>query len=222
MKYEIRSGPSYSLLEVTLEPGQSIVAESGAMSWMSDTVRMSTSTRGGVLSGLGRSVLGGESFFQNTYSAEGGAGVIGLAPGQPGAVVPHLMGGGELMLEKNAYLASDETVRVNSDFQGLRGLFNEGLFILRASGRGHLFFNGYGDVTEVEVDGSYIVDNGHAVAWEPSLQYTITKGKSIRSFLFSDQLLLRFSGRGKLWVQSRNPRALASWVFPFRPAPPRN
>lgn len=218
MNYEIRSDPSYSVLEVTLEPGQSIVAESGAMSWMSDTVRMSTSTRGGVLSGLGRSVLGGESFFQNTYTAEGGSGVIGLAPGQPGAVIPHLMGGGELMLEKNAYLASAEGVRVNSDFQGLRGLFNEGLFILRASGHGILFFNAYGDVSEIEVDGSYVVDNGHAVAWEPSLAYTLTKGKSIRSFLFSDQLLLRFEGRGKVWVQSRNPRSLASWVFPFRPS----
>ena len=218
MNYEIRSDPSYSVLEVTLEPGQSIVAESGAMSWMSDTIRMSTSTRGGIMSGLGRSVLGGESFFQNTYGAEGAPGTIGLAPGQPGDIIPHLITGDELMLEKNAYLASAEGVRVNSDFQGLRGLFNEGLFILRASGHGILFFNAYGDVSEIEVDGSYVVDNGHAVAWEPSLSYTLTKGKSIRSFLFSDQLLLRFEGRGKVWVQSRNPRSLASWVFPFRPS----
>ena len=218
MEYEIQNGPSYSLLEVSLEPGQTIVAEAGAMSWMSDAIRMSTSTRGGVLSGLGRSVLGGESFFQNTYSAEGGAGSIGLAPGQPGDIIPHLITGDELMLEKNAYLASAEGVRVNSDFQGLRGLFNEGLFVLRASGHGILFFNGYGDVSEIEVDGSYVVDNGHAVAWEPSLSYTLTKGKSVRSFLFSDQLLLRFEGRGKVWVQSRNPRSLASWVFPFRPS----
>ena len=218
MNYEIRSEPSYSLLEVTLDPGQTIVAESGAMSWMSDTIRMSTSTRGGVMSGLGRTVLGGESFFQNTYSAEGGTGTIGLAPGQPGAIIPRLITGDELMLEKNAYLASAEGVRVNSDFQGLRGLFNEGLFILRASGHGVLFFNAYGDVSEIDVDGSYVVDNGHAVAWEPSLSYTLTKGKSIRSFLFSDQLLLRFEGRGKVWTQSRDPRSLASWVFPFRPA----
>ena len=66
------------------------------------------------------------------------------------------------------------------------------------------------------MDGSYIVDNGHAVAWEPTLRYEITRGRSIRSFLFSDQLLLRFRGRGRLWVQSRNPQVLANWVHPYR------
>ena len=216
MEYTIQSQPSYSLLEVTLDESDSIAAEAGAMAWMSDNIQMSTSVRGGVLSGLGRSVLGGESFFQNTYHAEGGQGQLGLAPGQPGDIVAYDMRGNDLYLEKSAYLASGQNVRVDSQFEGLRGLFNEGLFILRASGRGKLFFNSYGDVQEIDVDGSYIVDNSHAVAWEPTLEYRITRGRKIRSFLFSDQLLLRFSGRGKLWVQSRNPQALASWVFPFR------
>ena len=219
MEYTIESRPSYSLLEATLGNGETIVAESGAMTWMSGDIRMSTSMRGGVLSGLGRSVLGGESFFQNTFQAAGAGGIVGLAPGQPGDIVAHEMTrGAELYLEKSAYLASQEGVNINTDFQGLSGLFNEGLFILRASGSGMLFFNAYGDVEEVEVDGAYRVDNGHAVAWEPTLDYQIIRGgRSIRSFLFSDQLILRFTGHGKLWVQSRNPRSLASWVFPFRP-----
>ncbi len=219
MDYTIQSQPSYSLLEATLGDGETIVAESGAMTWMSGDIQMTTSTRGGILSGLGRAALGGESFFQNTFQGEGGGGMVGLAPGQPGDIVAYEMPmGSELYLEKNAYLASEEGVNINTDFQGLRGLFNEGLFILRASGSGLLFFNSYGDVEEVEVEGSYRVDNGHAVAWEPSLEYQIIRGgKSIRSFLFSDQLILRFTGYGKLWVQSRNPRSLASWVFPFRP-----
>ncbi len=219
MDYTIQSQPSYSLLEASLSNGESIVAESGAMTWMSGDIRMSTSTRGGILSGLGRSVLGGESFFQNTFQAEGAGGMVGLAPGQPGDIVAYEMTSGkDLFLEKSAYLASEEGVKINSDFQGLSGLFNEGLFILRASGSGMLFFNAYGDIEEVEVNGSYRVDNGHAVAWEPTLEYQIIRGgRSIRSFLFSDQLILRFTGHGKLWVQSRNPRSLASWVFPFRP-----
>ena len=216
MEYTIQSQPSYSLLEVTLDQDDSIVAESGAMAWMSDNIQMSTSTRGGVLTGIRRSVLGGESFFQNTFHAEGGQGVLGLAPGQPGDIVAYDMRGADLYLEKNAYLASGTNVRIDSKFEGLRGLFNEGLFVLRASGRGKLFFNSYGDVQEIDVDGSYIVDNSHAVAWEPTLEYQITRGRKIRSFLFSDQLLLRFTGRGRLWVQSRNPQALANWVNPFR------
>jgi uncharacterized protein (TIGR00266 family) len=217
LEYTIQSQPSYSLLEVTLDENDSLAAESGAMAWMSDNIRMTTSTRGGVLTGIRRSVLGGESFFQNTYRAEGGNGVIGLAPGQSGNIVAHDMDRDELFLEKNAYLASTPDIHTDSNFQGLRGLFNEGLFVLTVGGTGTLFFNGYGDVERIDVDGSYVIDNGHAVAWEPSLSYHLTKARRIRSFLFSDQVLMRFEGRGRLWVQSRNPRTLADWVYPFRP-----
>ena len=224
MKYEINCRLSYSVLELHLEPEEQVVTEAGAMVWMSDNMRVSTSTRGGVMSGLKRSVLGGESFFQNTYEAQGGAGLLGLAPGQPGDIVAHEMDGGELFLEKNAYLASSPEIKTGSNFQGLVGLFNEGLFVLTVNGTGTLFFNAYGDIQEIEVDGEYTVDNGHAVAWEPSLDYHLTRSRRIRSFLFSDQILMQFSGQGKLWVQSRNPRSLANWVYPFRPveSPPNN
>lgn len=217
MRYTIEAQPSYSALEVTIDPGEQVVSESGAMAWMSPNVRIQTSTRGGLMAALSRSMLTGESFFQNTYEAFDTPGMVGLTPGQPGDIVAHEMTGGELLLEKDAYLASDPGVRLDSNFQGLTGLFNEGLFVLRASGNGTLFFNAYGDIEEIDLDGEYIVDNGHAVAWDSSLRYTLTRARQIRSFLFSDQLLMRFSGRGKLWVQSRNPRSFANWVVPFRP-----
>ena len=134
-----------------------------------------------------------------------------------GAVVPHEMTGGELFLEKGAYLASQEGVTCDAKWDGLKGLFNEGFFVLRVTGAGKLFFNAYGDVQEVQVDGEYTVDNGFAVAWEPTLQYQLTRARKIRSFLFSDQLLLRFTGRGRLWVQTRSPNAMANWIHPFRP-----
>ena len=216
MKYEIQNRPASSVLEVTIDPSESIVAESGAMVWMSDSIELSTSARGGVFKSLRRSVLGGESFFQNVFEARDVPGLVGLAPGQPGDIVAVDLSKGDILMEDSAYLASEQGVEIDSDFAGLRGLFNEGLFILRASGSGQLFFTGYGDIEEVEVDGSYIVDNGYAVAWEPTLRYDITRGRSIRSFLFSDQLLLRFRGRGRLWVQSRNPQSLANWVHPYR------
>ena len=216
MDYSIESGPSNSVLEITLSAGEQIVSEAGAMAWMSSNIQIETGARGGIMSSLGRSVLGGESFFQNTYSAVGESGQIGLTPGQPGQVIAYEMRGGELLLEKDAYLASEPSVKLNTDFRGLRGLFNEGMFILRASGSGMLFFDAYGDIEQVEVNGDYVVDNGHAVAWEPGLSYTLTRARQIRSFLFSDQLLLRFSGIGKLWVQSRNPKSLANWLYPFR------
>ena len=216
MDYTIDARPSYSLLEVTLAPGEELVTEAGAMAWMDSNLEVETSTRGGLMSGVKRAIGGGESFFQNTYTAQGAPGVIGLAPGQPGDIYGYEMNGGELLLERGAYLASTTDIETNADFQGLRGLFNEGLFILRVSGSGLLFFNAYGDIQEIEVDGSYVVDNGHAVAWEPSLDYRLTRAGRIRSFLFSDQIIMEFSGRGRLWVQSRNPRSFANWISPFR------
>ena len=215
MKYSIDGGQAFSVLNVTLEPGEQVVSESGAMSWMDPHMKVQTAARGGILAGLSRALLTGESFFQNTYSVEGKAGTVAFVPGSPGAIIAHTMTG-DLNLEKGAYLASDTGVTIHSKFEGLKGLFNEGLFVMRATGKGVLFFGGYGDVQEVQVDGEYLVDNGYAVAWDAGLTYTLTKAKKIRSFLFGDQLLLRFSGRGRLWVQSRSSATLANFFHPFR------
>jgi uncharacterized protein (TIGR00266 family) len=217
MKHTIQCQPSYSVLEVELDPGEQVVADSGAMAWMSSNIKTTTTTRGGVLAGLKRTMLSGESFFQNTFEAEGSPGMIGFAPGAVGDIREYQMTGSELYLEKGAYLASSPDVQCDAKFDGLRGLFNEGFFVLRVTGSGTLFFNSYGDMEEIQVDGSYTLDNGYAVAWEPTLQYQLTRSRKIRAFLFSDQLLMNFSGRGKLWVQSRSPRTLSNWVHPFRP-----
>jgi uncharacterized protein (TIGR00266 family) len=217
MQYQILCQPSFSVLEVSLNPGEKIVAEAGAMAWTEGPIRTETSTRGGVLKGLKRAMLAGESLFQNTYLAETAGAKVALVPPVAGDIVPYQLAGGELFLEKGAYLAATEDVHCDSKFEGLRGFFNEGLFVLRVTGTGTLFFGSYGAVEEVQVNGQYTVDNGYAVAWEPTLQYRLTRAKRIRSFLFSDQLLLSFSGTGRLWVQSRSPISLANWVYPFRP-----
>ena len=209
-------------MEVELEAGERIVAESGAMAWMSANMQTETSTRGGIMAGMKRKLLSGESFFQNTYYPEGGSGSVTFAPGSAGDIVAHELQDGELLLEKGAYLASSEGITCDSKWDGLRGFFNEGMFVLRVTGTGTLFFHAYGDVYPIDIDGEYVVDNGFAVAWEPQLTYQLTRGRKIRSFLFSDQLLLRFSGKGRIWLQSRSPRALAAWVYPFRPVESSN
>ena len=141
MEYTIEAQPSYSLLEVTLDSGEQIVAEAGAMTWMDANVHVETSVRGGLLSGIKRTLLSGESFLQNTYTARDGRATVGFGPGQPGDIHAYEMDGGELLLERGAYLVSTTGVETNADFQGLRGLFNEGLFVLRLSGSGLVFFN---------------------------------------------------------------------------------
>ena len=217
MEYTIEARPTYTYLELTLSPGESVVAEAGSMAWMSPGLSIHTSTRGGIMAGLTRTALTGEGFFQNTYEARNESGFLGLTPAQPGDIVAYQMAGRELLLEKGAYLASHPDVKLSSNFQGLKGLFNEGMFVLRATGNGLLFFNAYGDIEKIELDGEYIIDNGLAVAWDANLSYRITRARSLGSFMFSDRLLMRFSGRGNLWVQSRRPQGLAAWAHPFRP-----
>ena len=136
MEYTIEARPTYTYLEITLTPGEKVVAEAGAMAWMSPGLQIKTSTRGGIMAGLTRSALTGESFFQNTYEAINEPGRLGLTPSQPGDIEAYQMTGKELLLEKGAYLASHPDVKLSSNFQGLRGLFNEGMFVLRATGNG--------------------------------------------------------------------------------------
>lgn len=214
MNYEIKGGPSFEVLEVTLQPGERIVTEAGAMAWMDPSLEVQTSTRGGLWKAIKRSV-GGESFFQNTYTATARPGLIGLAPGSAGQIRSYDLAG-ELFLERGAYLASAPEVEVSAKWDGFKGLFSEGLFVLKASGQGPLFFNAYGALETVEVEGSYTIDSGYAVAWEPSLSWRLTRARKIRSFLFSDQLLVRFEGRGRLWIQTRSSPSFANWVHPYR------
>ena len=216
MQYEIQCEGSYPVLEVSLSSGETLVSEAGAMIWMDPGIDCKTAARGGLGASLKRRLLTGESFFQNSYSSSSG-GKVSLAPGQAGDIMITEMDGQKLMLERGAYLASGPDVSIGSNFKGLKGLFSEGMFVLEATGSGPMFWNGYGDVIEIQVEGDYIVDNGYAVAWDASLDYAIERSsKKIRSFLFGDQLIMRFRGHGRLWVQSRSPRSLASWVYPFR------
>ena len=217
MEFTIESGPSFSALEVRLEQGESIHAEAGAMAWMDRNISTTTAMRGGLLRGLKRAALAGQSLFQNTYEAGHGGGRLTLCPGQTGDLVHIALEGDEILMEHGAWLAAGGEIEVGTHFQGLKGFFHEGLFAVKASGRGDLFFGGYGDVHPVEVEGTLRVDTGHAVAWEGSLDWRLTRGgQKIRAFLFSDMLMTEFSGKGRIWIQSRNPQSLADWVHPFR------
>ena len=216
MKYNIVCEPSYSLAEITLDSGESVIVDPGAMAWMDTTIKPKTEMKGGFFAGITRK-FAGESFFLNTYTAEGGLGTIGIAPGYSGDIIVKELNDETLYMERGAYLCHVGNIETSATWEGFTGAFAEGMLGLRVSGTGLLFFGSYGDIQEVEVDGSYTVDNGYAVAWEQTLDYSIGRtGRSIRSFLFGDQLICRYHGAGKLWIQTRSPRNLAAWVQPFR------
>jgi len=207
MDIKIAHQPSYAMAVCNLEEGESIKAESGAMLSMSSNVDIATSS-GGVFKGLKKALLGGESFFTNVFTAKDAPGEVCLAPTMPGDIVNIPMDG-ELIIQGTSFLASDTEIDLDTKYKGFKGLFSgEGMFMLKASGRGNILVNCFGAIHPVEVDGEYIVDTGHVVAFESTLDYKVKSVGGIMATLFSGEgLISRFSGKGKLWIQSRNPDA---------------
>ena len=216
MRFDIQGNPDYGDLTVWLDQDESILAESGAMSRMTADTQVKGRVVGGILSAAARKFLGGESFFLGEYTPPV-EGFVSLSPSVPGTVLHRPLAGDSLLLTATSFLACTPGVRVGTKFGGLRAFFSrEGLFVLECSGTGDLFFNAYGGVVERDIDGSFTVDNGHVVAWEPSLSYTIGGMGGFKQTLFSGEgLVMRFEGRGKLWLQSRHLKAVAGWITPY-------
>ena len=213
MEHKIVGRPDYAIARILLSPGESLWAESGAMVAHSG-LQVETSSRGGVMAGLARKVLTGETFFQNKWI---GPGQIDVAPGVPGDVL-HVPLDGELFIQRGSYMACAESVEVTSELGGLRTLFAEGdLFILKATGTGDLFLASYGAIDRIDVDGAYSIDNGHLVAWEGSLDVNVERVGSWKSTLLSGEgIVVRLRGSGRVWIQSRSIPPFVSWVHPFR------
>lgn len=219
MKVRLMYPESNSMLEFKLEKGECIKAESGAMVGMSSTVEVDTHLEGGILAGLGRMFLSGENFFFETLRATRGDGSVFVAPSAPGdVVILELDGSVDYNVEKGGYLASEESVSVSTTAQNLlQGFFSgEGFFIIKVSGQGKVAISSFGAIHEVSlaVGEEYIVDNSHLVAWPSYMTYNIEKASSgwISSFTSGEGLVCRFKGPGKIYIQTRNPKAFANFV----------
>ncbi len=219
MKYEIKSSPDFAMIDVRLDKGDSIVAESGAMVSMSMNVKMKTQARGGILAAAKRKLLGGESLFQNTFTAEADGAQVMLAPGSPGDVIPfELEAGRSLMIQSSAYVAATPEVVLDTKWGGAKGFFSGvGLFLLKATGPGTVFVASYGAIFPKKCDGEYIVDTDHIVAFQDSVTYSISKVGGIKSLFFGGEgLVAKFNGTGMIYAQTRSPSSLASFFHPFR------
>lgn len=161
-----------------------------------------------------RKMIGGDTFFVNHFSAPQG-GWVWLAPAMSGSVRHHPMQGQKLMLNAGAYVASAGDIDLKVRFGGLRALLSkEGAFFVEASGQGELWFTSYGAIDEVPVNGTYVVDNGHLVAFDSSLNFKIrSAGGGLMGFVASGEgLVCEFTGQGRVFIQSRNTSALVNWV----------
>ena len=231
MQIALESKPSYGMAVVTLDAGEEITAESGAMVAMSSQLTVDTTfngTGGGglldffqaALVGLVRKFLAGETMFVNTYKANSAGQQVMLAPAMSGDVVQvSLSGGRAVTVQAGSYLASTKGVKEDLIWGGFSMLFSgEGAFFLKCSGEGELLINSYGAINKVEVDGSYRVDTSHVVAFEGDLRYTIKKAGGWKSTLLSGEgLVLEFTGKGTVWLQTRSVASLVGWVSPLLP-----
>ena len=223
MQVEIRYQPSYSFALVTLDAGESIQTESGAMVGMSPGLQLQTAAQGGFLKSLGRSLLGGESFFLNTYSAQKQGDSVALAPALPGDIAVIEMTGQELLVQSGSYLAASAGVQVDTKWSGAKTFFGgEGLIMLRVTGKGTLIVSSYGAIHPVELAAgqSYVVDTGHLVTFESHMKYQVKKVGGWKSTLFSGEgLVAELTGPGKLTLQTRSQDAFLSWLIPKLPQP---
>jgi len=221
MQHEINSKPDFACLTVRLEQGEQIITEAGAMVAMSNQLDLSTNMKGGLL-GAAKRAIGGESLFMNTYTAQGNGQQLQLAPSTPGDIEHVRMTSNGVMLQSGSYLCSTPEVEVDTKWTGAKSFFGgEGLFMLRCSGSGDLWMSSYGAIHTVEVQGGYIVDTGHIVAFDDSLTYKVRPVAGMKSLFFSSEgLICEFSGHGRLWLQTRNSSSLAAFLHPFRAVKP--
>ncbi|MEY4579645.1 MAG: hypothetical protein RL701_4348 [Pseudomonadota bacterium] len=225
VEFEILQRPDFAMLRVQLAAGQSIYAEPSAMASMDPSIDLKAGFKGGVLGSVGRA-LSGESMVMNTFTAGRAAGEVMFAPGAAGEVMHYNLRGGQLMLQRGAYLAHGEGIDISAKWGGARGFFSgQGLILLRAQGSGDVFFSTYGAVLEMDVSSEgLIVDTGYIAAFEDTLSYEVSLlpglgvGGRAKAFFFGGEgLVVRFRGQGKVWVQTRTINPFLGWVHPYRP-----
>lgn len=228
MIYQIKGDSDCPMLKVSLERGESITMERGSMVFMQDVAlegKMNSkgSGLGSLLGALGRSLTSGESMFITHATGETDNGRVGIAPAIPGKI-QHLYVGGatQYRLNTGAFLCCDSTVTYEMRSQSAgKALFGGtgGFFVMETTGEGDLFVSAFGDLLELEVtpDRPMTIDNEHVVAWDSTLDYSIQVASGTFGFTSGEGLVNRFTGRGKVLIQTRNIHSLADAIRPYIP-----
>jgi len=221
MRIELLQRPASAVARVHMSRGERFCAETGSMIAMSGQLQVDTSTRSrgqsGLLAGLKRMVAG-ENFFLNHYTATQDGQELVIGPTLPGDVETIELRGNRVLVEAGGWLGSTDDVGIDSSFQGFGvGLLGgEGLFWVSCSGTGTVVVSSFGSIYRVDVRDSYVVDTGHVVAYEDTLQMSVQKASAswVGSFLGGEGFVARFTGQGALWCQSHNPQAFGKALGP--------
>ena len=224
MKYEIKGG-NLPVVICTLQPGETMVTESGAMSWMSPNMKMETGAKGGLGGAFGR-MFSGESIFQNRYTAQGGQGLIAFASSFPGAIraveiTPNM----PVIAQKSAFLAATPGVDLSIHFQkkvGAGFFGGEGFIMQKLSGHGMAFLEIDGSAVEYTLapGQQIIVDTGNLAMVDATCQIDIQTVRGAKNILFGGEGLFNtvVTGPGRVVLQTMALPAFASALIPYLPA----
>ncbi len=220
MRYNIE-GDSLPIVEVNLDPNETIVTQGGGMIWMSPNLKMETSS-----GGLGKAfskMFSGESIFQNRYTAVGGPGFITLASSFPGSILKFdISPNAPIVVQKSGFLASSAGVELSIFFNKKfgAGLFGgEGFIMQKLSGQGIAFveIDGYCKQYTLGSGQQLIVDTGNLAAMDATCSMSIQKVPGVKNMLLGGEGLFNtvVTGPGRVFLQSHPISTVAAAIRPF-------
>jgi uncharacterized protein (TIGR00266 family) len=219
MDYEIKYSPSYSMLVVKLDKGERITGEAGALTYMTPNIVVRTRKRErGIFDSLKTTILGGQSFFVNDYSATSNLGELGLVAAPIGDIeMLKVTQDRGWILQKASYLASSMSIDLDIRWEGFtRGLFGQSLFMIRATGDGDLFLNSFGAIDKhILMRGQeLIVDNFHLVAFSDTCEYEVRRfGGWKETILSGEGFVTNIRGPGEVYLQTKNLREFVDYLW---------
>ncbi|MGL5175338.1 MAG: TIGR00266 family protein [Cetobacterium sp.] len=225
MKIVQTSSTSAALVEFQLEKGESVRIEPGCMVYKDASINLQGKVNGGFFSAIGKAFLGGENFFTSVATAKDN-GRVAIAPKGFGNIkVLNVSNGNHWYLNDGSFLACNSSVDYTSTKQ--KRFINSilggtgGFFILKSKGEGELLVNGFGDLVEIELDGSqaFQIDNGHVVCWQESLDYKVEIASGLLGFRTGEGLVNTFKGKGKVIIQTRNIQSFVDILVDYIPFP---
>jgi uncharacterized protein (TIGR00266 family) len=202
-------GDDMQAVVLHMQEGETIRAEAGAMMYMSDNVHLDARMEGGVLGGLKRKFLAGESFFIANVICRGPSGVAAFSAPYPGKILDHELRGQSILCQKDAYLCSTGDIDISIAFTkkiGAGFFGGEGFILQKLSGTGKAFIHAGGTLEQLELQSgeSLKVDTGCLVAFDPSVSYDIRSVGGIKTSLFGGEGLFfaYLTGPGRVWLQT--------------------
>ena len=207
------------MLVVNLEQGEKITAESGAMTYMDPDIEVHTRKREkSLLGSIGLAIFGRQSFWVNDYTASNGPGEVAFVSAPVGDIETlEVKPNQGYVIQKSAYIASTENINLNVKWEGFtKGLFGQGLFMIKVTGDGSLFINTFGAIDKhtLKPGQTLIVDNFHLVAFSDTCNYKVTRFGGLKETLLGGEgLVTRITGPGDIYIQTKNLREFVEWLW---------